>query len=49
MRRIRIHRRKIRRDHPWHGVLALDPRDPDMIRAKTIGPSGERRRVVTGK
>jgi hypothetical protein len=42
MRRIRIHRRKVRRDRPWLAVLALDPRDPDVVRAKTIGRSGER-------
>jgi hypothetical protein len=33
MRRIRIHRRE---------VLALDPRDSDIVRAKTIGPSDQR-------
>jgi hypothetical protein len=43
MRRIRIHRRKDRRDHTWLAVLALDPRDPDIVRAKTIGRSGEGR------
>jgi hypothetical protein len=43
MRRIRIHRRKVRRARPWLGVLVLDPRDPDIIRAKTIGRSVERR------
>jgi hypothetical protein len=43
MWRIRIHRRKVRRDRPWLGVLALDPRDPDVVRAKTIGRSSQRR------
>jgi hypothetical protein len=44
MRRSCIHRRKIRRDRPWPAVLALDPRDPDIVRAKTIHRSGDRRR-----
>jgi hypothetical protein len=43
MRRMRIHRRKVRRDTPWLAVLALDPRNLDIVRAKTIGPSGQRR------
>jgi hypothetical protein len=42
MRRMRIHRRKVRQDRPRHGALALDPRDPDIVRAKTIGASGQR-------
>jgi hypothetical protein len=33
MRRIRIQRRKVRRDRPSLAVLALDPRDPDTVRA----------------
>jgi hypothetical protein len=41
MRRIRITRPKVRRDRPWLEVLALDPRDPDVVRAKT-GRCGER-------
>jgi hypothetical protein len=43
MRRIRIHRRKVQRDPPRFVALALDPRDPDVVRAKTIGRSGARR------
>jgi hypothetical protein len=43
MRRIRIHKRNVRRDHPWLAVLALDPRDPDVVRAKTIDRSGQGR------
>jgi hypothetical protein len=42
MRRIRIHRPKVRRDYPWLAALALDPRDPDIVRAKSIGRSGQR-------
>jgi hypothetical protein len=45
MRRIRIARRKVRRDRPWLEVLALDPRDPDVVRAKT-GRCGERQLAV---
>ena len=37
MRRIRIHRRNVRRDRYRLAVLVLDPRDPDVVRAKTIG------------
>jgi hypothetical protein len=43
MRRIRIHRGKALRDRHRLAVLALDPRDPDVVRAKTIGRSRERR------
>jgi hypothetical protein len=39
MRRIRIHRRKVRRGRHRLEVLAHDPRDPDIVRAKTIGRS----------
>ena len=43
MPRIRIHKRKVQRDRPGLAVLALDPRDSDIVRAKAIGRSGERR------
>ena len=43
MPRIRIYRRKVQRARLRLGVLDLDPRDPDVVRAKTIGPSRERR------
>jgi hypothetical protein len=42
MRRIRTHRGKVQRDRPWLAILALDPRDPDIVRAKSIDRSGER-------
>jgi hypothetical protein len=48
MRRIRIERRKVQPDRPWVEVLALDPRDPDVVRAKT-GRSSERQPDVTRK
>jgi hypothetical protein len=44
MRRIHIHKRKVQRDRLWLAVPVLDPRDPDIVRAKSIGRSGERRR-----
>jgi hypothetical protein len=37
MKRIRIRTQRSRRERPWLDVLALDPRDPDIVRAKTIG------------
>jgi hypothetical protein len=44
MQRIRIQRPKGRRKRPWPDVLALDPRDPDVVRAKTTGQSRDRSR-----
>ena len=37
MRRIRIQRPQLRRDRPWQEVLPLDPRDPEIRRAKASG------------
>jgi hypothetical protein len=42
MKRIRIQTQRSRRERPRPDVLALDPRDPDIVRAKTIGRSGDR-------
>lgn len=39
MKRIRIERSKRRRDRWWLGVLPVDLRDPDILRAKAIGGS----------
>jgi hypothetical protein len=39
MKRIRIQRPTARRERPWLKVLPLDPRDPDVVRAKTLGRS----------
>ena len=36
MKRIRIDRPKIRREHPWPEDLPPDPRDPDVVRAKVV-------------
>jgi hypothetical protein len=43
MPRIRIHRRKVKRARHRLAALALDPRDPDIVRAKSIGCCRERR------
>jgi hypothetical protein len=43
MRRTHIHRRKVQRDRPRIAVPVLDPRDPDIVRAKSIGRSEKRR------
>jgi hypothetical protein len=34
MRRVRIEKPKGRRKRPWVKALPLDPRDPDVVRAK---------------
>jgi hypothetical protein len=36
VRRIRIQRRRARREHDWCGALPPDPRDPDIVRAKAL-------------
>jgi hypothetical protein len=43
VRSVRVERPKVRRDRSWLEVLPLDPRDPEMIRAKAIDRSGDRR------
>jgi hypothetical protein len=44
MKRIRIEKHKVRPERWWQEVLPLDPRDPDIARAKAIvsGPSVRR-------
>jgi len=37
MQQIRIEKPKVRRDRWWLEVLPLDPRDPDIVRAKCLG------------
>ena len=46
MKRIRVHRPKIRRQRPGREVLALDPRDPDVLRAKALGRSATHQEVT---
>ena len=36
MKRIRIGRRRVRGERPWLEALPLDPRDPDIVRAKEL-------------
>ena len=36
MKRIRIEKPNVRRKRPWLESLPLDPRDPDIVRAKSI-------------
>lgn len=56
MKRTRIHKPKVAREHPWHEVLPADPRDPDVVGAMGSpaqapppgadhGPGGVRRRL----
>ena len=49
MKRIRIERPKVRRERPWRDVLPLDPRDPDILRAKSLSRSAHPRQQVTRK
>ena len=37
MNQIRIQRQKARRERPGLEVLPVDPRDPDIVRAKALG------------
>ena len=39
MKRIRIDKPRIRREHPWPEGLPVDPRDPDVVRAKALARS----------
>jgi hypothetical protein len=43
MRRIRAQRPKRRRERPELEVLPLDPRDPDIVRAKALDGSADRK------
>jgi hypothetical protein len=38
MKRIRIQTQRSRPERPRPDVLALEARDPDIVRAKAIGP-----------
>jgi hypothetical protein len=49
MKRIRIEKPKVQRERPLREVLPLDPRDPDILRAKTLGRSAHSRRLATRK
>jgi hypothetical protein len=47
MRRVRLEKPRPRRERTWREVLPLDPRDPDVVRAKAIDRSGDRQMDVT--
>jgi hypothetical protein len=43
MKRVRIQRPKSRRGRRWLEALPLEPRDPDIVRAKALDrPTGRR-------
>jgi hypothetical protein len=48
MKRIRVGRRRVRSERPSLEVLALDPRDSDIVRAKALARTA-RSREVPGK
>jgi hypothetical protein len=48
MRRIRIDRRSRRRRPPQPDDLSLDPRDPDIVRAKAASPDKHRAADIPG-
>ena len=45
MKRIRTHKPRARREHPWAELLPPDPRDPDVVRVKALA----RARTPVGK
>lgn len=49
MKRIHIQRPKARRERDWGEVLPPDPRDPDVVRAKTPARGAAPRRQVNGQ
>jgi len=49
VKRIRIARPKARRDRPWRELLPLDPRDPDIVRAKELARAASTHRQVNRK
>jgi hypothetical protein len=49
VKRIRIDRPRARRERPWREVLPADPRDPDVVRAKTLARTAHPSQKVTGK
>jgi hypothetical protein len=44
VKHIRIHKPRVAREHPWDEVLPADPRDPDVVRVKTLAPATDSRR-----
>jgi hypothetical protein len=48
MKRIRIPAPRARRELSWREELPLDPRDPDVVRAKALARADARGREPTG-
>jgi hypothetical protein len=46
MKRIRIGQRRVRSERPSLEVLALDPRDPDIVRAKALARTARSRKAA---
>ena len=44
MKRIRVEKPKVRRERAWSEVLPLDPRDPDIRRAKALARAADNTR-----
>jgi hypothetical protein len=49
VKRIRIDRPRARRERPWYEVLPADPRDPDVVRAKTLARAAHPSQKVSSK
>jgi hypothetical protein len=49
VKRIRIDKPRARRERPWREVLPADPRDPDVVRAKTLARAAHTSQKVTSK
>jgi hypothetical protein len=47
MKRIHSEQPKVRRERSWLEVLALNPRDPDIVRAKAIDRSATASHAAT--
>jgi hypothetical protein len=49
VKQIRIHRARARRERPGQEALPLDPRDPDVVRAKALARAGDRAGGTTAR
>jgi hypothetical protein len=49
VKRIRIDRLRARRERPWREVLPADPRDPAVVRAKTLARTAHPSQKVASK
>jgi hypothetical protein len=49
VKRIRIDRPRAERERPWREVLPADPRDPDVVRAKTLDRTAHPSQKVASK